>query len=72
MKPRNAAANQPLMITTTEMAEYLQVNRSTIYRMIRNGDIPCFKIGSDYRFDAYAIDKWMIRRTKGEALKKTG
>ena len=66
MKLRQAAANDPLMMTAIEIAEYLQVHRSTIYRLIRQGNIPCFKIGSDFRFDVYAIDKWIKSMTDGQ------
>jgi len=40
----------------------LQVHRSTIYGPIRKSNIPCFKIGTDYRFDVDAIDKWIANR----------
>jgi excisionase family DNA binding protein len=71
MKPGHVAANHPLMMTAIEIAEYLQFDRSTIYRLIRKGKIPCFKIGSNYRFDVHAIDRWMTDG-QGEALKKNG
>jgi excisionase family DNA binding protein len=58
MKPRHAAAPSPIM-TTAEVAEYLQVHQRTIYRLIHKGQIPAFKVGSDYRFDSDAIEKWM-------------
>jgi excisionase family DNA binding protein len=71
MKPRHAAANPPLMMTTIEMAEYLKVHPSTIYRLIRRHQIPFLKIGSDYRFSVNVIDKWMTDG-QGETLKKNG
>ena len=49
-------------MTVTELAEYLKVQRSTIYRWVRNGKIPAVKIGSDLRFDRDAIEKLMIDR----------
>jgi excisionase family DNA binding protein len=66
MKPRPAAANNPLMMTAIEIAEYLQVDRSTIYRLIRKGNIPCFKICSDYGFHVHVIDKWIKSMTDGQ------
>jgi excisionase family DNA binding protein len=54
------------IMTIAEVAEYLQVHRSTIYRLVHKGQIPAFKIGSDYRFDRDAIEKWMAdRQVKG-------
>jgi excisionase family DNA binding protein len=66
MKPRHAAPNDPLMMTAIELAEYLRLDRSTLYRLIRKGNIPCFKVGSDYRFDVHVIDKWIKSMTNGQ------
>jgi excisionase family DNA binding protein len=30
--------------------------------MVGKGQIPAFKVGSDYRFDRDEIDKWMIHQ----------
>jgi excisionase family DNA binding protein len=56
MKPRHAAAPGPIM-TSKEVAEYLRISQTTLYRLIRRGEIPSFKVGVDYRFRRDAIDK---------------
>ncbi len=61
MKPRRDATPSPMM-TLAELAQYLQVNRNTLYKLIRQGEIPAFKIGNDYRFDRNAIEKLMADR----------
>jgi excisionase family DNA binding protein len=61
MKPRDDATPSRFM-TVGEVAEYLRVHQSTIYKMVHKGQIPAFKIGSDYRFNRDAIEKWMIDR----------
>jgi excisionase family DNA binding protein len=48
----------PKMMTVKEVAEYLHIARGTVYRMMRSGQLPAFRIGSDYRIDADAIDRW--------------
>jgi excisionase family DNA binding protein len=58
MKPRPADAPSRIM-TAVEVAQYLQVHPATLYKLIRKGQIPAFKIGSDYRFERDAIEKWM-------------
>jgi excisionase family DNA binding protein len=58
MKPSHAAASSQFM-TTAEVAQLLRVNQSTIYRLLRQRQIPALRIGSDYRFDKDAIEKWM-------------
>jgi excisionase family DNA binding protein len=49
-------------LTTVEVAEFLRVHRSTIYRLLRQRQIPFLKIGSDYRFHRSSIEKWMADR----------
>jgi len=61
MKPRHDATPSPIM-TVAEVAQYLRVNRNTLYKLIRRGQIPVFKMGSDYRFDRNLIDKWIANR----------
>ena len=61
MKPRRDATPSPMM-TLAELAQHLQVNRNTLYKLIRQGEIPAFKIGSDYRFDRNAIEQLMADR----------
>jgi excisionase family DNA binding protein len=58
MKPRHAAAPSRIM-TVAELAQYLQVHPTTLYKLVRRHQIPAFKIGADYRFDRDAIEKWM-------------
>jgi PTS system nitrogen regulatory IIA component len=37
----------------------LKVSDKTIYRMIRGGTIPCFRVGGQWRFDRREIVSWM-------------
>ena len=41
-----------------ELSEYLRIHRTTIYRMLREGKLPGFRIGSDWRFSLEAIEEW--------------
>ena len=59
-------ADAPKVLTVNELAEYLRVHRSTIYRLLKRGDLPGFKIGSDWRFNVEVIDQWRMKQ--GEAL----
>ena len=74
--PRRARAMKPpdeatarRFLTVAEVAEYFNVGRNTIYRLARNGKIPAFKIGDDWRFDKGAIEKLVTDRT-GEVVNK--
>jgi len=50
------------VITVSELAVYLHVHRSTLYRLLKKGQLPAFKIGSDWRFNVEAIDRWRIQQ----------
>ena len=52
------------VMTVVEVAEYLHVHPSTIYRLLRRKDIPAFRVGSDWRFNRESIDAWRTEREK--------
>jgi excisionase family DNA binding protein len=47
-------------MTVREVSAYLQVHPSTIYRLLARHQIPAFRIGSDWRFNIEAIDRWRL------------
>jgi excisionase family DNA binding protein len=48
------------VMTLREVSEYLKVHPSTIYRQLKRGTIPAFKVGSDWRFNIESIDRWRL------------
>jgi excisionase family DNA binding protein len=46
-------------MTVPELAECLNVSTITIYRLLKAGQLPAFRVGSDWRFSADAIAQWM-------------
>jgi excisionase family DNA binding protein len=51
------------ILTVDELAKYLRVHKSTIYRLLKRRELPAFKIGSDWRFNAKQIDKWRLEQS---------
>ncbi|MBU1566054.1 MAG: helix-turn-helix domain-containing protein [Proteobacteria bacterium] len=47
------------ILNTKETAAYLKVHVETIRRLARDGDIPAFKIGKDWRFDKEVLRRWI-------------
>ena len=47
------------ILTLQEVADYLRVHPSTIYRLAKKGRMPAFKIGGEWRFNLDSVDKWM-------------
>ena len=55
----------PELMTVPELAECLNVSTITIYRLLKAGQLPAFRVGSDWRFSADAIAQWMKEREQG-------
>jgi excisionase family DNA binding protein len=51
------------VLTLAELADYLRVHPSTIYRLLKGGGLPSFKVGSDWRFNREQIDQWRLAQT---------
>lgn len=49
------------VLTAEEAAEYLRMALSTLYRYMRKGQVPCFKVGNQWRFKKSVLDQWMER-----------
>jgi excisionase family DNA binding protein len=60
----------PRILTVSDLSDYLRVHRSTVYRLLKKGQLPSFKIGSDWRFNLEAIDQWRFRQS-GEPIKES-
>jgi excisionase family DNA binding protein len=47
------------VLTVRELSSYLRVHPSTVYKMLKNNQLPAFRVGSDWRFTIEAIDRWL-------------
>ena len=54
------------VLTIEELASYLKVPKSTLYKLVREGKVPCQKIGRHWRFRKGAIDNWLEESRKDE------
>jgi excisionase family DNA binding protein len=52
--------SMPKVMTVKELSSYLRVHPSTIYKLLRRGELPGFRIGTDWRFNAEVIDRWCL------------
>jgi excisionase family DNA binding protein len=53
------------ILTVKEVGEILRVHPSTLYRLVSEGRIPAFRVGTEWRFRKEGIERWMIAQTKG-------
>ncbi|MFO8089469.1 MAG: helix-turn-helix domain-containing protein [Desulfatiglandaceae bacterium] len=47
------------IMTTKEVAKYLRLHEISILKYAAAGKIPAVRIGSRWRFDKEAIDRWL-------------
>ena len=47
------------VLTINELSIYLKIPKSTLYKIVREGKVPCQKIGRHWRFRKGAIDNWL-------------
>jgi len=53
-------------LTLEQIAEYLQMSTSSIYKMAQKGKIPAYKVGKQWRFRKEEIDRWIKKRNKNK------
>lgn len=47
------------VLTIEELADYLKIPKSTLYKLVREGKVPSQKVGRHWRFRKEAIDRWL-------------
>ena len=52
------------ILTVSEVARFLRVPKSTVYKLARLGELPASKIGKHWRFLLRDIHDWMHSRTQ--------
>ena len=52
------------ILNVEEVAEILHLHVMTIYRLVKGGKLPGFKVGGRWRFHRSALDDWMVDRAQ--------
>lgn len=52
------------LYTIDEVAEYLRVTRRTIYRYIKQGKLPAYRVGDSWRFSDEDISEYLKNNKK--------
>ena len=51
--------NDEHFLHTDEVGAYLQVHQRTLYRLIRNGQLPAVRVGRQWRFRRQDLEAWL-------------
>jgi excisionase family DNA binding protein len=60
--PRQARDNRlapPEVMTIDDLASYLQLSKSSLYKLAQGGRVPGQKVGRHWRFHKAAVDAWL-------------
>ncbi len=57
------------IMTAQELSAYLKITTTTIYKLAQQGEIPSFKVGSEWRFKKELVDRW-LEKGVGHSPKK--
>lgn len=49
------------VLTIDELAAYLKIAKSTLYKLAQEGKLPGQKVGRHWRFHRDAVDQWLRR-----------
>ena len=49
------------VLTIDDLADYLKISKSTLYKLAQEGAVPGQKVGRHWRFHRDAIDGWLKR-----------
>lgn len=49
--------------TVDEVAEYLRIDQLTVYKLVREGKLPAFRVGRSLRFLREVLEEWLHQQT---------
>lgn len=54
-----------------EACDFLQIGKATLYRHVKSGNIPSFKIGRALRFHKESLERWIEKKVEESTQEKT-
>lgn len=50
------------LLTFNEAREFLRINKNTLHKLIKKGEIPAFRVGNLWRIDKEELIYWLKKR----------
>ena len=60
------------ILTIDDLAKYLKIPKSTLYKLAQTGQVPGQKVGRHWRFRKEAIDRWLDPTPRATKLRGRG
>jgi len=51
------------LLTLEQVAEYLNVDKFTVYRLLNDKQLPAFKVGNQWRFKRKLLENWLLKNS---------
>lgn len=58
-------------MTAEEVAKYMRLPQSTVYKLVQEGKLPGFKVGRHWRFRQETIAKWVQDQEQAAILRSS-
>jgi excisionase family DNA binding protein len=52
------------ILTIVEVSDFLRLHPTTVYRLVRKGQLPAFKIGGGWRVHTKDLDRWCVAKSE--------
>lgn len=59
MSERKSKVNKKEVMSPKEAAKYLGISKVTLYKLLKNGEIPGRRLGYQWRMSKAALDKFL-------------
>ncbi len=63
----SSGESDPVM-TVSEVAAYLKIAESTVYRLVKEGRLPGRKVGGGWRFSRRELERWLAQPAGAEEI----
>jgi excisionase family DNA binding protein len=63
-----AMAKSRKILTIVEVSDFLRLHPTTVYRLVRRGELPAFQIGGGRRVNMHGLDRWCIARSEADTF----
>ncbi|MEX0804008.1 MAG: helix-turn-helix domain-containing protein [Candidatus Binatia bacterium] len=54
------------LLTLEQVADYLNVDKFTVYRLLADKDLPAFKVGNQWRFKKKLLENWLKKNSNAQ------
>jgi excisionase family DNA binding protein len=58
---------QEKLLTAVQVAQYLKIDKFTVYRLVSQKKMPAFKVGNQWRFKKNMIEAWLLKNSNLES-----